>query len=135
MNKKRIEKMIPIAMDAINGSGVLDEQRKLHSNYSGYVDSFGPTVRQSGLMHAVAFNEKNENRQLINELLFKVIKECEKETLNAFGRYGNLKELVASVTTSDNWKKKKLESLVLEAAVACKLAMRTFPKTKAADSE
>jgi len=136
MNQKRIEKMIPIAMVAIVNLGrILDTEGKLPSNYSGYVDSFGPTVRQSGLMQAVAFNEKNENRQLINELLFKVIKECEKETLNAFGRYGNLKELVASVTTSDNWKKKKLESLVLEAAVACKLAMRTFPKTKAADSE
>jgi len=136
MNQKRIEKMIPIAMvEIVNLGRILDTEGKLPSNYSGYVDSFGPTVRQSGLMQAVAFNEKNENRQLINELLFKVIKECEKETLNAFGRYGNLKELVASVTTSDNWKKKKLESLVLEAAVACKLAMRTFPKTKAADSE
>ena len=137
MNQKRIEQMIPIVMDILPTIGILTPDGKLPSNYSSYIDSFGPTVRQSGLMQAVAFNEKNEDRKLINVLLFEVLEKAEKEVLQTCGidisNSNSLVELVKSVL-NDNLKKKKLESLVSEAVVACKLAMRTFPKSPATDS-
>jgi len=135
MNEKRIEQMIPIAMNILPTLGILTPDGELPSNYSGYIDSFGPTVRQSGLIQAVTFNEKEE-RKKINELLFKVLEKSEKETLKTFGiDISNGDNLVKLVGKVSGLKKAKLQKLILEAVVACKLAMKTFHKIKVEDNE
>ena len=126
MNKRHIEAMIPIAMDILkeNSLIILTKDGKLPSNYSGYIDSYGPTIRQSGLLQAVTFNEK-EKRNVINSLL--------KLLLEKSGHIENngksLTDIVKSVSNSSH-KKAWLQKLILEAIVTCKHAMRTFPKER-----
>jgi len=145
MNQKRIEKLIPIAMREIEKiQELFNGEGKLLSNYSGYIDSFGPTVRQSGLMQAVSFNEKNQERQKINKLLFNVLTGYKREVLEEIAGTNNFDSLLGLVKkvvekkvveNGSTDKKKKLESLILEVVVACKLAMRTFPKEKVEESK
>ncbi len=130
MNKKRIERMIPIAMDALKDttSMILTKDGKLPSNYSGYIDSYGPTIKQSGILQAVAFNEK-EQRENINSLLALVL------TKAGYIENTSLKRLIVFVkeASTDYAQKTKLQTLIFEAIIACKLAMRTFPKIKVED--
>jgi len=117
--------MIPIAMDILkeNSLNILTEDGKLPSNYSGYIDSYGPTIRQSGLLQAVTFNEKDK-RKKINSLI--------KLLLEKSGHIENSpdKTLIAIVTeaSGNSEKKARLQRLILEAITATKHAMRTFPK-------
>lgn len=133
MNKKRIEEMIPIAMDILKANSLeILTNGKLPSNYSGYVDSYGPTVRQSGLLQTVTFNEK-EKREKINRLLELVLK---KKGYIENTSSKKLFELVKEAEESgNNDKKAKMRGLILEAIVACKHAMRTFPKLVVKDSD
>lgn len=145
MNQKRIEKMIPIAIEVLPTIPVDSDDTKsdtkkyivnndeLASNYSSYIDSFGPTLRQSGLIQVVFFNEKNKDRQAINKLIFEVLKQYYGENFDGLldnnKKVDNLKDLVKRFE-DDPVKKRKLEKMVLEAVIACKLAMKTFKKVK-----
>lgn len=127
MNRKRIEQMIPIAMDLLkeNSLSILNYDGKLPSNYASYVSSYGPTISQSGLLQTVAFNEK-EKREKINSLLALVLAKAgflENTTPNKLIDF-------AKEASKNYTQKMKLQRLILEAIVACKLAMMTFPKIK-----
>jgi len=130
MNRKRIEQMIPIAMDLLkeNSLNILNNDRKLPSNYASYVGSYGPTIRQSGLLQTVTFNEK-EKREKINSLLALVL------TKAGYLENTSPKRLINFVKEASIYytQKMKLQRLILEAIVACKLAMMTFPKIKVED--
>lgn len=130
MNRKRIEQMIPIAMDLLkeNSLSILNDDKKLPSNYASYVSSYGPTIRQSGLLQTVTFNEK-EKREKINSLLALVL------TKAGYLENTPLKRLIDFVKETSIYyaQKTKLQRLILEAIVACKLAMMTFPKIKVED--
>lgn len=127
MNRKRIEQMIPIAMDLLkeNSLSILNDDGKLPSNYASYVSSYGPTINQSGLLQTVAFNEK-EKREKINSLLALVLAKA------GYLENTSPKKLIDFVKEASIYyvQKMKLQRLILEAIVACKLAMMTFPKIK-----
>jgi len=129
MNKKWIEEMIPIAMDGLGEIGILTDG-KLPSNYSGYIDSYGPTIRQSGLMQAITFNEKKE-RAKINSLIKLILEKSGYIESSADKRLTDIVKIAS--TNSDE--KARLQRLILEAIVACKHAMRTFPKKIVKDSD
>lgn len=132
MNRKRIEQMVSIAMDLLkeNSLSILNDDKKLPSNYASYVSSYGPTIRQSGLLQTVTFNEK-EKREKINSLLALVL------TKAGYLENTSPKKLIDFVKESSNYyaQKIKLQRLILEAIVACKLAMMTFPKIKVEDND
>jgi CRISPR/Cas system CMR-associated protein Cmr5 small subunit len=130
MNKKRIEEMIPKAMDELKTIGILDDDGRLPSNYSRYIDSYGPTIRQSGLMQAVTFNEK-EKREKINSLIKLVLEK------RGYIETTSNKKLIDIVKEASNnsEEKAKLQRLILEAITAGKHAMRTFPKIIVKDSD
>jgi CRISPR-associated protein Cmr5 len=130
MNKNRIEKMIPNAMDELKTIGILTDDGRLPSNYSGYIDSYGPTIRQSGLMQAVAFNEKVK-REKINSLIKLVL---EKRGYIETTPNKKLIDIVKEASNNSE-EKAKLQRLILEAITACKHAMRTFPKIIVKDSD
>jgi len=134
MNKRNIEKMIPVAMDILaeGGAGIL-KNGKIPSAYSGYLDSYGPTIRLSGLMQAMSFYEKDRpagsadnseetKRYCINDFLLLTLA---KAGLIDDGHDGKLIDLV-----KNSEDRRMYQSLVVEAVTACKLAMRTFPKDK-----
>ena len=129
MNRKRIEMFIPIAIDLINKSGIV-KNGGIPSNYSGYIDTYGPSIRQAGLLQTVSFNEKNEKRKKINKLIFEILKKGVGDKFVELNSYQSLNELLKDIE-KDNLRKKKLEKLIVEAVIACKLAMKTFKKIEA----
>jgi len=129
MNRKRIEMFIPIAMDLINELEIV-KNGGIPSNYSGYIDTYGPSIRQAGLLQTVSFNEKNEKRKKINKLIFEVLKKGVGDKFVELNSYPSLNELLKDIE-KDNFKKKKFEKLIVEAVIACKLAMKTFKKIEA----
>jgi len=128
MNKKRIEEMIPIAINIIKSDvcemfdtvdKTTDDEKKIPSKYFGYIASYGPTVRQSKLLQSVSFYHKDD-RKRINKLIYKILKEAKIITNKDAG---DLVECSKGKVNDSTWKSK-----VLEAIIASKLAMRTFKK-------
>ena len=138
MNQERINRMIPVAIQKIKEAKLDDNkdllvkengEELLPSNYSSYMDSFGISVRMSGLLQTVAFYEKDENKKLINKLLLEVLAENDKSLKE--------KKLLSVVCEKieDPTEYRKFEERVIEATIACKLAMKTFKKKKVEESE
>jgi len=138
MNQERINRMIPVAIQKIKEAKLDDNkdllvkengEELLPSNYSSYMDSFGISVRMSGLLQTVAFYEKDEKRKLINKLLLEVLHENDKSLVGE-----NLLDIVCE-KIKDPAEYRKFEERVIEATIACKLAMKTFKKKKVEESE
>jgi len=117
MNPKRIERLIPKAIEYIAEQFVVDGT--VPKVYQGYLASFGPAVISSGLLMAVAFNsdEKKKDNRRVMALMFALVKEeisVKEATLLDF------------LKADDNHRKYHIKHLVLDANIAAKLAIRTF---------
>lgn len=128
MNSKRIEKMIPEAIHLIEGKVInlfIDGEEKVDSRFNGYVAAYGPTIRQTGLLSTITYYNNKEERAKINSLLLKTMQksgfvdETEGDDL-----YSLVKEKTAGGSSDirNKWK-----ALILDAVVASKLAIKTFP--------
>jgi len=139
MNKRRVETMIVAAMDLLAGdAGLVDAEGKIASRFNGYVASFGPCVVQAGLLQTLAFfgradrdeqaDAEGRDRKLVVRLMGRTL-----DRAGYFAGTGDsLFENVKAAIRADPARRSRLRALVLEAAVACKLAMRTFPKREEA---
>lgn len=110
MNNKNIEKYIPKAIE------LLQEFPK-EKVYQGYLASFGPTVITSGILQTVTFYSGDKNKERVIKLMFELIKKelkTDKATLLDF------------LSENGNSKKYAIKNKILEANIACKLAIRTF---------
>ncbi|WP_419675596.1 type III-B CRISPR module-associated protein Cmr5 [Aliarcobacter butzleri] len=110
MNNKNIEKLIPKAIDLL-------QKFPKEKVYQGYLASFGPTVITSGILQAVAFYSGDDKKKKVIKLMFDLIQDdlkTDKNTLLDF-----LKE-------NDKYKDYAIKNKILEASIACKLAIRTF---------
>jgi len=111
MNKKNIDKLIPKAMKELSKlakNGVIDKK------YQGYLASFGPTVIASGIVKTVTIYideaKTNKKRKEVTNMMFSLINE-------------NPKEFIKDGKNNLNY---TLKNKILEANIACKLAIRTF---------
>ncbi|KEI13759.1 hypothetical protein Z959_02375 [Clostridium novyi B str. ATCC 27606] len=125
MNKKEVEKYIPLAIISIkeamsNTTNTAEESLELPKEFKGYISSFGAGIIQSGLLPTVAFFEKEESnsksdRFKITEIIFKMLnknKYCKNNKLLDYLLY---KEDIEEVKED-----------IINIAIALKLAMRTF---------
>ena len=110
MNNKTIEKLIPNAIS-------LFQKFPKEKVYQGYLASFGPTVITSGLVQAVAFYAADEKKNKVIKVMFELIK----ENLNT-----DKTTLLEVLNEGENYKNYALKNRILEASIACKLAIRTF---------
>ncbi|MGE4456979.1 MAG: type III-B CRISPR module-associated protein Cmr5 [Arcobacteraceae bacterium] len=110
MNNKRIEQLIPQAIKLLQNF----PKEKV---YQGYLAAFGPTVITSGIVQAVAFYTGDEKKNRVIKLMFDLIKE------ELPIQKGTLLEVLEE---GQNYKNYALKNKILEASVACKLAIRTF---------
>lgn len=133
MHQHRIETMIMKAMDALVAKtpDLFTPDGQIPSKYIGYVAAFGPSVSQAGLLQTLAFYNRTDgegqDRQKVIVLMQKTLIDAEylapkqpKEDL--------FKQVMRMIKAPEPPTKHQLKTLVLEAASACKLAMRTFPK-------
>lgn len=129
MNKKVIQNLIPKAMQAIEGVGIVGKDKKFEKVHEGYINALGPTIIQSGLLPTLIFYNKDKRKLWLKALYYMeiisndidptttiqlIIKEGDSESKQE----KTLKELEGK---TKEWKRK-----ILEYAVALKLALRTF---------
>jgi len=110
MNNKRVERLIPEAIKLL-------QKFPKEKVYQGYLAAFGPTVISSGIVQAVAFYSGDDNKNRVIELMFKLIKEEIKTDKN---------RLLDVLNEGENYKNYALKHTILDASIACKLAIRTF---------
>ena len=130
MNKRLIEELIPIAIDALKTPEIKIVDNNTISNvYKGYIASFGTSVVQAGLRQSVAFfsvkgaaTQEEEGRLKIMNLICKVLRQAGKidVSVKTLGEYVNDAETDQS----------KAKGYILDAAVACKMAIRSYKIVK-----
>lgn len=129
MNKKVIQNLIPKAMQAIEGVGIVGKDKKFEKVHEGYINALGPTIIQSGLLPTLIFYNKDKRELWLRALYYMDMAVGEEDEMTdesstviirliigkEGGRIENLKP-----------KAKEWERKILEYAVALKLALRTF---------
>ncbi|MCD3350624.1 type III-B CRISPR module-associated protein Cmr5 [Clostridium botulinum D/C] len=125
MNKKEVEKYIPLAIISIkevmsNTTNTAEESLELPKEFKGYISSFGAGIIQSGLLPTVAFFEKEDSnsksyRFKITEMIFKML---------AKEKYCKDNKLLNYLLDKEDIEEVKED--IINIAIALKLAMRTF---------
>ena len=108
--RKQIESYIPRALAAIESQQIA-KNGEVPKQFNGYIASFGASVRQAGLLATVLFyaNEQSaseEDRKKVVDAIEEIIQE--------------------PIVLQDNTVKKGTRQKVEDAAVALKLAVRTY---------
>ena len=124
MRNKTVEELIPKAIKYINDNFHKfkhSEKDGIDKVYSGYLNAFGPTVTTAGLNRTVAFFEDDEKKKKkkITDMLFSLLKE--EGTIPE-----NAKNLLDFINQNENYKSFLIKNKILAAAIACKLAIKTF---------
>jgi len=142
---KRIDSLIPAAIDAIKENHIPDKESGIVPNeYKGYIDSFGASIVMNGLIPAIIFFETAEgkpdasitldkekkgiyeNRNKLMKTILNVILHCEKGTLTE--KPNSLFKHVKSMEKKMG--QKQIRQTVVDASIAIKLALRTFAISK-----
>ncbi|MCK9618743.1 MAG: hypothetical protein M0R21_13020 [Lentimicrobiaceae bacterium] len=127
---KRIQNMIPDAIQACHEI-LLDNGRKtaIDREFNGYISSFGASVISAGLLPSIIFySQKGDSATDRPKIIL-----CIQNILRKHG-YSNL-NLLDKVRTlfTGNTNQAEISLLtdkIFDAAIALKLAIRTFPKSK-----
>jgi len=119
---RRVEKMIPKAIEAVNE--FLASNNEVKSEYNGYISSFGASIIQTGLKAAIAFNENtnsgsNEDKQALMQAILKLVK----------SNMGDNEKLLPYVISEEE-QGRSPQNEIMDAAIALKLAIRTFKLEK-----
>ncbi len=133
MNKKRVDELIPHAYEVIKKVDICGKDKKdpeklvVDSTYASYISSFGAAVTMGSLISAVAFfatspeeNKKrtDADRGKIGKAIFEVLKLWNPDISES-----NLFDYVKK-----HGKTRQTKELILDAAVALKLALNLYPK-------
>ena len=124
MNKKRVDRCIPHAINAIIEEGICKDN-KIPKEFKGYVSSFGASIVQTGLLATIAFyantnaNTK-EQRDLVPAAIYSILIKDGLDTSK--GNYKNLFEYVADNNT------KIVKDKICDAMISLKLALRSFER-------
>lgn len=142
MDKKRIQTLIPLAMRAIEKVEIVDTKTaSFEKVHEGYINALGPNIIQSGLLPTLIFynkddrkkdDRKKDDRRKWLEALYRMYymdKEDKEVTADdptaiiklVIGNKGGNVGALANAPEYKIW-----EKLILEYAVALKLALRTF---------
>ena len=140
MNRKNIEKMIPVAVEELKRleKTYPGDKKGIASRYFGYIDSFGPTIIQSGLHQALVFyseqeEEQDEKKKADRNSIVKIIKNI----LSSGGYLNgpNVSQKLVDLVPQDIYQKMTFKNRILEAIIACKLAMKLFKRIRPEDEK
>ena len=142
MDKKRIQTLIPLAMRVIEKVEIVDtETASFEKVHEGYINALGPNIIQSGLLPTLIFynkddrkkddRKKDDRRKWLEALYLMYYMDKEDKEVTAddptaiiklvIGNKGGNVGALANAPEYKIW-----EKLILEYAVALKLALRTF---------
>lgn len=107
---RQVESYIPKAREAIKSLDIANDKGEVAKQFNGYIASFGASMRQAGLLSTVLFYANaNSNAEKERE---KVIYAIEK--------------MIGHTIVNDNQVDKGTKAEVEYAAIALKLAIRTY---------
>ena len=141
MNQKRINDWIPTAIAVLNEIGINKKKDKdgneveipVPKAFKGYFSAFGAAVVQSGMLPAVIFFENDTGRtEADRPQVIKAVFKLLKKKLLIPGTATN--GLTAYLLESAN-RQKELQKPIVEAAIALKIALRTFKIEKDQSNE
>ncbi len=135
MNKKEIDRLIPIAYDALNNKEIsIVKNNTIKKTYRGQISTFGAAITMGSLLAAIAYFSNDASgssveRSKIMTVIFNMIKQYyqninEKEITNLFKYVRN------SIDNAKGGCKKDAEDIcreqIINSAIALKLAMGLF---------
>ncbi len=110
--RSRIETYIPLALEAVRRVHIADSHGNVPSQFNGYIASFGASVRQAGLVATVLFYQNSSGSEQDRSKVIRAIEHILGQEI--------IQNDIAVVNRDE----------VDDAAVALKLAVRTFNLTK-----
>lgn len=118
MRKRQVEEYIPKALNTLESCEIVSNGA-MPKEYKGYIASFGAAIITNGLLPAIAFYQdqgeaKKERNKLMQAILHIIDEDC-----------CNDKSLMDYVNNRPQ-DRTEIEDEIMAAAVALKLAMRTF---------
>jgi hypothetical protein len=132
MNQRNIDKLIPITVEYLSKTEneVVKNGNVVEKEFSSYLSSFGPTIRQSGMMKALAVYGRKDvgaKRYVIDDLVKQIMlkgilidAKYNKKDYNLIDIY------LLEINAKDELTRIEFEDRILEAIVACKLALQLF---------
>lgn len=128
----QIEKLIPTAIQAVTHCKIVDKDG-VPSEFNGYISSFGAAMINSGLLPSIIFYSQggasNERQKVILGIEY-ILKKHHESLLYKSSLVSTVADMVEKKSPM-SW----FEEKVTEAAIALKLAIRTFPKSKRTENE
>lgn len=124
--RKRIDRLVPQAIEAVKTVGIAS-RGQVPGSYHGYISSFGASMVQSSPLAAAIFFEDSsgsqEDRSKLTEAILKLIL-WEKETT---ANHSRLSQYIIDQMVNGQVKNSTVTD-ILAAAIALKIALRTFKK-------
>lgn len=126
---KRIQKLIPTAIKA-SEELLLENGKKVEidKEFNGYISSFGASIISAGLLPSVIFYSQKGDSSDRHKIIGCIEYILQKHNNLEGSLLVKVKELFSSGNNTE--KIRRLTDNVADAAVALKLAIRTFPKSK-----
>ena len=123
--KKRIETYLPDALTVLADVGIVDDNGTADSKFKGYFSSFGAAIVLSGIKPALAFyanenSDETKKRAKILTAIYKLVVPVNNQHPNP-----KPKDLLKYYIDNENVDL-QLKQKILDAAVALKLALRTY---------
>ena len=127
---KNIEKILPTAIEAVKKFVIPENQTEVPKEFNGYISSFGASVISSGFLPTIVFfsqagKSKGDRRSVISALEYIVSKEFPEIISSNEKIITKVTEMVKAEQSMN-----RLQEKLNEAAIALKLAIRIFPKSK-----
>ena len=117
MNKRKVDDLIPKAVEILTDTGIANKEGKIKKTYRGQISTFGAAIINGSLISAVAFFSDNGNSSTERSKLIEAIGKLIPESREDLFEY--VKKSVKS-------KKKEVKEEILNAAIALKLAMNLY---------
>jgi CRISPR type III-B/RAMP module-associated protein Cmr5 len=130
---KRIEKMIPSAIASVTDCAIAKKNKdeyEVDGEFKGYISSLGASIISAGLLPTMIFFSNKGGSKADKPAIIKAIEYILKK--NSF--LGNTERLLEKIATlvrnNNNAELARLTELIADAAIALKLAIRTFPEKR-----
>lgn len=124
---KRIEKFLPEAIASITDCKIA-EKGKVDGAFNGYISSLGASIISAGLLPTMIFFSNKGGSQADRPAIIRAVEQILKKHHYLGANDRMLENIMAMVKKNDNPGLARLSSLIADAAVAIKLAIRTFPE-------
>ncbi len=128
---KRIEKMLPEAIASVTSCKISSKsggQEHVDSAFNGYISSLGASIISAGLLPTMIFFSNKGGSQADRPAVIMAIEQILKKHHFIADNERLLEKIKTMVEKNDNAGLVRMSSLIADAAVALKLAIRIFPE-------